>query len=137
MAFYLNVNYITGVSQKQKCAALSSREYEFKEVTATTCQGIWLYKFLRKITDIKAGWCSTLTINLRKTWRRLVFHGRSKHIDICYHFIRDCVERGEIVLKHVNTNEQRANVLTKALSIVKFEGKREVLGVKNPQPSLD
>ncbi|XP_074360171.1 secreted RxLR effector protein 161-like [Apium graveolens] len=46
-------------------------------------------------------------------------------------------ERGEIILKHVNTNEQRADVLTKALSRVKFEGMRELMGVKNLQSSLD
>lgn len=39
-----------------------------------------------------------------------VFHGKSKHKDIRYHFIRECVERGEIVLKHINTNEQGANM---------------------------
>lgn len=33
--------------------------------------------------------------------RNPMFHGRSKHIDIHYHFIRDCVERGQIELKYV------------------------------------
>lgn len=54
-----------------------------------------------------------------------MFHGRSKHIDIRYHFIRECVEQGEIILKHVNSCEQRADVLIKALSMAKFEGMRE------------
>jgi hypothetical protein len=32
-----------------------------------------------------------------------VFHGRSKHIDIKYHFIRECVERGQIAVRRVCT----------------------------------
>lgn len=139
MAFYLNENLITWVSQKQKCVALSSCESEFMAATAAACQGIWLYNLLRQITDIKSGPFvlyidNKSAIDLAKN---PVFHGRSKHIDIRYHFIRECVERGEIVLKHINTNEQRADVLTKALCRAKFEGMRELLGVKNLQLSLD
>lgn len=133
MAFYLNENLITWVSQKQKCVALSSCESEFMAATAAACQGIWLYKLLRQITNIEAGPVvlyidNKSAIDLAKN---PVFHGRSKHIDIRYHFIRECVERGEIILRHVNTNKQRADVLTKALSRAKFEEMRELLGVKN------
>ena len=53
--------------------------------------------------------------------KNLVFHGRSKHIDIRYHFIRECIERAEIVINHVCSENQRADVLTKAMSTVKFE----------------
>lgn len=59
-----------------------------------------------------------------------VFHGRSKHIDIHYPFIRKCVERGEIVIKHISDG-QRVEILTKALVTVKFEIMRSLLGVKN------
>lgn len=65
-----------------------------------------------------------------------VFHGRSKHIDIRYHFIRECVEWGEIIIKHVKTDEQRADVLTKAMSTVKFEKMRDLLWMKNLQSSV-
>lgn len=41
-----------------------------------------------------------------------MFHGRSKHMDIRYHFIRECVERGEIILEHITSSEQRANIMT-------------------------
>lgn len=62
-----------------------------------------------------------------------VFHGRSKHIDIRYHFIRECVEMEEIVIKHVSTEKQRADVLTKATSTTKFERMRALLGLRNLQ----
>lgn len=60
-----------------------------------------------------------------------VFHGRSKHIDERYHFIRDCVEQGLIEIKHISTSEQRVDILTKALSPAKFEKMRRLLGVQN------
>ena len=62
--------------------------------------------------------------------KNLVFHGRSKHIDICYHFIRECVLRRDIVLKHVSGDYQREDILTKALSTIKLEKMRKLLGVK-------
>lgn len=58
------------------------------------------------------------------------FHGCNKHIDVRYHF-RECVEQSLIVIKHVSTNEQRADTLTKALSATKFERMRKLLAVKN------
>lgn len=38
--------------------------------------------------------------------KNLVFHGRRKHIDIRYHFIRECVKRGEIIIKHIRPDEE-------------------------------
>ena len=133
MVFYLNESMITWVSQKQKCVALLSCEAEFMAATAAACQGIWLRNILSEITSEKIGpvvLCidNKSAIDLAKN---PMFHGRSKHIDIQYHFIRECVERGEVVLQHVSSNEQRAYVMTKALATVKFEKMRNLLGVKN------
>ena len=58
-----------------------------------------------------------------------VFHDRSKHIDIRYHYIRDMVQRGAIRLQHIGTDEQVADILTKPLGKVKFLTFREQLGV--------
>ena len=58
-----------------------------------------------------------------------VFHDKSKHIDIKYHYIRDMVQRGAVKLQYVATYEQIVDVLTKPLARVKFEYFREKLGV--------
>ena len=50
-----------------------------------------------------------------------VFHDKSKHIEIKYHYIRDMVQRGAVKLQYVPKEEQVADVLTKPLSHVKFE----------------
>lgn len=100
--------------------------------TATACQAIWLRNLLSKLTGEEAGPVTLYidnksAINLAKN---PVFHGRSKHIDIRYHFIRECVERKEIQIEHVSTELQRADILTKGLTTVKFERMRKLLGVK-------
>ena len=58
-----------------------------------------------------------------------MFHDKSKHIEIKYHYIRDMVQRGVVKLQYVATEEQIADVLTKPLVRVKFEYFREKLGV--------
>ena len=58
-----------------------------------------------------------------------VFHDKSNHIEIKYHYIRDMVHRGPVKLLYVATEEQIADVLTKPLARVKFEYFRENLGV--------
>ena len=58
-----------------------------------------------------------------------VFHDKSKHIEIRYHYIRDMVQRGVVKLQYVGTHEQVANVLIKPLSRVNFEYFRDKIGV--------
>ena len=58
-----------------------------------------------------------------------MFHDKSKHIEIKYHYIKDMVQRGAVKLYYVATDEQIADVLTKPLARVKFEYFRKKLGV--------
>ena len=62
-----------------------------------------------------------------------VFHGRRKHIDIRYHFIRECVEEGQIVVEHVDSKDQRADIFTKALTHVKYGEMRRMIGVTDTE----
>ncbi|XP_074327259.1 secreted RxLR effector protein 161-like [Apium graveolens] len=133
MTFYLNESLITWVYQKQRCVALSSCEAEFMAATAAACQAIWLKNLLVQITGEHIGLVvlyidNKSAIDLAKN---PVFHDHSKHIDIRYHFIRECVEKGEIIVKSVSTDKQKVDVLTKALTTVKFEKMRQLLGVRN------
>lgn len=138
VVFYLNESVITWVSQKQRCVALSSCEAEFMAVTAAACQGIWLKNVLGQILNEKLSPVvlyvdNKSAIDLAKN---PVFHGRSKHIDIRYHFIRDCVEKGDIVIKYVRSDLQKADILTKALTTVKFERMRQLMGVKRLEETV-
>ena len=55
-----------------------------------------------------------------KITENLVFHEKSKHIEIQYFYIRDMVQKRAIKLRYVSTDEQVADVLTKPLSRAKF-----------------
>jgi hypothetical protein len=49
-----------------------------------------------------------------------VKHIRTKHIVICYHFLRDHSQRGDIVIDHVSTHKQLANIFTEPLDEKRF-----------------
>ncbi len=58
-----------------------------------------------------------------------VYHARTKHIEVDYHFIREKVLAKEIDLIHVNTKDQVADIFTKALGIDKLKKFQKMLGV--------
>ena len=61
--------------------------------------------------------------------KNLVFHDQSKHIDVRFHFIRECVGDGKMDIKHVRTEEQIADILMKPLPRDRFCELRIKLGV--------
>lgn len=69
---------------------------------------------------------NTSAINLA---RNLVSHGRSKHIEVNYHFLRDIVNKGRIELSYSKTSEQWVDLFTKALAVDKFEAMRKEIGI--------
>jgi hypothetical protein len=56
-------------------------------------------------------------------------HERSKHIDICYHFIRDLTEKGKVVTSYINTVDMVADRMTKPEGRVVFERFKKLLGL--------
>ena len=60
-----------------------------------------------------------------------MFHDRSKHIDIQCHHIRDCVQGKIMLLQYIPTEDQDADILTKALTRSKFEYHRDKIRVKD------
>nr|GEU46626.1 zinc finger, CCHC-type [Tanacetum cinerariifolium] len=130
---------ITWCTQKQPTVALSSCESEFMAATGAACQALWLKRLLSEIT----GWEEeriTLkidNISAIALVRNSVFHRRSKHIDIRYHFIRECIENGHINMEHISGELQRAYILTKALPRLKFVTLRQIFGVQDLGRSND
>lgn len=59
-----------------------------------------------------------------------VLHGRSKHIDVRFHFLRNLTRDGVVDLKFCGTNDQLADIITKPLKLESFEKLREQLRMK-------
>ena len=126
---YLSTLYggaITWASKRQATVALSSCEAEYMAQTQAAKEAVWLTQLLKEL-DLKynlPGKPVTIkadnqgAIALSKDPR---FHTRTKHIDIQWHFIREQVECGAVVLEFCSTNDMAADGLTKALERVKFE----------------
>lgn len=119
--FSLGSRAITWSSKKQDTVALSSSEAEYMAATAAACQAVWLRKLLADLrqeqigpTEIRCDNKATITMTKNPT-----FHSRTKHIETCFHFIRNLVVSGAISLNFCRTNEQIADSLTKSLPHIK------------------
>ena len=64
-----------------------------------------------------------------KLFENPVFHDKSKHVEIKYHYIEDMVQRKAIHVQYLSTHEKVAYVFTKPLAKMKFEYFRERLGL--------
>nr|GEX43537.1 ribonuclease H-like domain, reverse transcriptase, RNA-dependent DNA polymerase [Tanacetum cinerariifolium] len=104
IVFYFGESPITWCTQKQPTVTLSSCESKFMAATAAACQALWLKRLLSELTGCEEKRITLKVDNISAIAlvRNPVFHGRSKHIDIRYHFIRECVEDGHINVEHVS-----------------------------------
>jgi hypothetical protein len=135
-AYYLGGSLVTWSSQKQRIVALSSCEAEYVAGAAAACQGIWLSRLVADMLGTKETTVKLLMDNLSAIAlsRNPVHHERSKHIDTKYHFLRECIENGQVEVDHVGTDGQLADIFTKALGRVKFVELRSALGVVDVHP---
>ncbi|KAL0392757.1 UNVERIFIED_CONTAM: Retrovirus-related Pol polyprotein from transposon RE1 [Sesamum radiatum] len=129
--FSLGSGIFTWASKKQATVAQSSAEAEYIAAAATSNHAIWLRRILENIgekqeepTTIYCDNKSAIAIT-----KNPVQHNRTKHIDIKYHSLREATTRGEIELKYCSTEEQLADIFTKALPRNKFEELRMKIGV--------
>jgi len=58
-----------------------------------------------------------------------VLHDRCKHIDVKFHFLRDCIDGGQLVIEFVETGRQLAYILTKSLGRLRFIELRGMIGM--------
>eukprot|EP00253_Pinus_taeda_P018875 PITA_18875 len=129
--FHMGSGAISWASKKQSIVALSTTGAEYVAATAATCQAVWMRRMLRslgqkqaKVTVIFCDNSSAIALS-----KNSVFHKRTKHIDTRFHYIRELVNNGEIVLEHYRTQEQFADILTKPLDQKSFEFLRKCLGM--------
>ncbi|KAJ3479322.1 hypothetical protein NLI96_g9143 [Meripilus lineatus] len=116
-AFLLAGGAISWSSKKQATVALSTMEAEYLALAHASKEALWLRSLLEHLHFEISGetpiFCDNQsTIAFAHDHQ---FHARSKHIDIRHHFIRDHINQKTITVPHVATQDNVADVLTKAL----------------------
>jgi len=117
------------MSKKQESIALSSVEAEYIAACEASREVVWLRELL---FDLFEGPMDPTMIHCDNTsCIRLsedpMFHGKAKHINNKYHYIRKLVKDGVLQLRFISTNEQVVNILTKSLPNMKLVYLRDKL----------
>jgi len=103
--FFIGSGAISWSSKKQPTIALSSTKAKYRSTTIATCEIVWLQKVLSDLGQLVYApiviYCDN--INNILLANNLVYHVRTKHINVHYHFIREKFLAREINLIHVNT----------------------------------
>ena len=129
---FLGSALISWLSLKQKVVALSTCEAEYVAAATIACQVVWLRRLLGELTGVEAH-PPTLMVDNQPTIalaKNPVLHDRSKHIDVKFHFLRDCVDGVQIVIEFVETGRQLADVLTKPLGRLRLTELKEMINMK-------
>ena len=122
---------ISWSAKKQNCVALSTTEAEYVALTRAIQEGIWLRQSLDQfqvhcalplIISTDNNGARSLSVNDSN-------HGKAKHIDIRYHFIRSHIESNSFIVKHTPGVENTADIFTKPLSRITFQSHVARLGL--------
>ena len=123
-------------SKKQRSVATSSCESEYMALSMCAKQGQWIAQILKDLEFekyISKNKRSVQMLGDNQGALALVknphLHERSKHIDICYHFIRDLHEKGRLDVSYVSTRDMVADGMTKALQKPAFIRFKDLLGM--------
>ncbi len=136
--FSFGSGVVSWSSKKQPIVALSSTEAEYRGVAIVACEVVWLQKLLSDLGQSVDAHVVIYYDNISSILlaNNPVYHARTKHIEVHYHFIREKILVKEIDLIHVSTEDQVADIFTKALGINKLKRFRKMLGVLEVDLSL-
>jgi histone deacetylase 1/2 len=135
-AIFLGPNLISWSARKQDTVSRSSTEAEYKALANATTEMIWVEALLHelgvRLQKKPCLWCD----NIGATYLSAnpVFHARTKHIEIDFHFVRERVAKKRLDIRFVSSKDQVADGFTKALPVRNLHEFRHNL---NLVPSLD
>ena len=115
---FLGKNLISWRCKKQATVARSNTEAEYKALANAATEVKWLQSLLHELGQSSSSslvlWCNNIGATYLST--NSVFHARTKHIEIDFHFVRDMVASKTLLVKFLSTHDQLADLLTKPLS---------------------
>lgn len=134
-AIFLGTNLVPWVCKKHKTIAKSSTEVEYKALADVAANVTWIVSLLRELgmksLPVPKLWCE----NSGATYMcaNPIFHARTKHIEINYHFVWDKVATGELQVNFV-TKDQLVDIFTKPMPAPRFTFLCDKLQVINSPP---
>lgn len=131
--FFLGNSPISWNSKKQSSTSRSSCESEYRALAQCSCEAVWIRRLLEELRFLgnKPTYLYCDNQSSIKLSYNPVFHEKSKHFEIDYHFTRQKVEDNVIKVEFISSQEQPADILTKPLGRVKFESCRNRLHLRN------
>jgi hypothetical protein len=121
---------ISWKSSLQATVALSTTEAEYMAISEACKEAIWLRGLYNELCGLKV--CVTLfcdsqsAIHLSKD---SMYHERTKHIDVKYHFTREVIAQGDIKVVKISTLKNPADMWTKPVTLTKFETCSSLVGI--------
>jgi hypothetical protein len=130
-AFFLGDSLVAWLRKKQGSISLSTTEVEY--IAAATCctQVLWM---IQTLADLEVKYTAPIPIHCDNTSaisvsKNHVFHSKTKHIPIKYHFLREHVTNTVVSLHYIPSKDQIVDIFTKPLAKSQFEYLRQKLGV--------
>ena len=114
---FIRCNLISCKSKKQDIVTRSSAEVEYVVMNLAACELVWLKQLLEVIRFWIDGQM-TLVCDNQATLHiasNPVFHEKTKHIEVNYHFIREKVVSGCMTISFINSSDQLVDIFTKSL----------------------
>lgn len=116
-AVFFGSNLISCNARKQATVSCSSTELENKSLANATAELIWIQSLVAELKvpqpRISCLWCD----NIGATYLSAnpVFHGRTKHVEVDFHFVRECVACHQLDIRFICSEDQVADGFTKPL----------------------
>jgi hypothetical protein len=128
---YLGKNIVSWCAKKQTTISRSSTEAEYRSLALTCTEIMWIQYMLLEInifdnfTPIL--WCDNIGATFLAAI--LMFHARTKHIKIDFHFVREMVLSNKLQVHFICSNDQLADIFTNSLPLPRFQFLRNKLNV--------
>jgi hypothetical protein len=128
---FFGPNLISWSARKQPRVSRSSTEAEYKAVANATAESMWVQKLLEELQvshhPVTHLWCDN--IGAKYLSANPIFHARTKHIEINFHFVRERVAQKLLDIRYIHTDDQLADGFTKPLPVAKMKRFRSNLNL--------
>lgn len=122
-AVFIGNNLVSWHAKKQATVSRSSTESEYKALANATAEVMWIQTLLKELKvaspPVARLWCDNMGAKYLAS--NPVFHARTKHIEVDFHFVRERVNNKLLQIDFVPSEDQVADGFTKALSVRKLE----------------